>query len=231
MDTQRRSRSHRRRILAPGTGATVYILDEFTTDDPAPVSSPRTCEPGPGLALVTDTAGTNTSITSGSLTLVGTGSFNGSAVAFTQPDGSAVPRLPGTRIEVDVKIPANDAFFFIGLQTTTDPQGAPTNAAVIYALRFDSSETIDVYVYDGSGSATAENAGAWVANTAYRVRLTLRAAGCTFQISGGAFGTLGETWTTLYNSDQLTNTPLFPAINMRLAPAAAFAQVKAYRPA
>lgn len=49
-------------------GVTWLLLDEFTTDDAAPITSPRTCEPGPGTLTLTDPAN-KFSITGGKLAI------------------------------------------------------------------------------------------------------------------------------------------------------------------
>jgi len=65
--------------FAPSGGAAtvennVYTLyDDFITDDSAPVTSPRTCEPGPGVLTITDTTN-KVSIASNIVTLSGYGS-------------------------------------------------------------------------------------------------------------------------------------------------------------
>lgn len=44
-------------VVGGGKAPIVYLLrDEFTTDDNAPLTSPRTCEPGPGTLTITDAA-------------------------------------------------------------------------------------------------------------------------------------------------------------------------------
>lgn len=53
--------------------ATQLLLDEFTTDQAAPLPSTRTCQPGPGTLAVVDTSGTKASIASGKL-ILGAGS-------------------------------------------------------------------------------------------------------------------------------------------------------------
>jgi hypothetical protein len=45
----------RRRGGASWIEKNALLYDTFTTDDAAPITSPRTCEPGPGLLVVTDT--------------------------------------------------------------------------------------------------------------------------------------------------------------------------------
>lgn len=55
-------------------GITYLLLDRFTTNASAPLTSPRTCEPGPGTLTITDT-GNKLSISGGALnSLAGTGS-------------------------------------------------------------------------------------------------------------------------------------------------------------
>ena len=69
----------------------VYTInDVFTTDDAAPIASPRTCEPGPGTLTVTD-ADNHMSI-SGSKIL-----WDGAKTDYTEPRvfGAAVAPLPG----------------------------------------------------------------------------------------------------------------------------------------
>jgi hypothetical protein len=51
-------------------GPTWLLRDEFTTDDAAPITSPRTCEPGPGLLVVVDTED-KLSLSGGSLVCTG----------------------------------------------------------------------------------------------------------------------------------------------------------------
>lgn len=57
-----------RRGGGDGTGITYYLRDQFTTDDDAPMTTPRTCEPGPGTVTVDDEC----SISSGVFTLIDT---------------------------------------------------------------------------------------------------------------------------------------------------------------
>jgi len=62
-------RRHSSRLLTTlrrGGGLTYLLRDEFTTDEAAPLTSPRTCEPGPGTFTAVDT-GNNMSISSGAL--------------------------------------------------------------------------------------------------------------------------------------------------------------------
>jgi hypothetical protein len=59
--------SAKRLLLLSGETPLVYLLrDLFTTPDAAPITSPRTCEPGPGLMKITDT-GDKFSISGGNL--------------------------------------------------------------------------------------------------------------------------------------------------------------------
>lgn len=64
MSRRRRGMALRRRLLIVGTPAAAvlpltYLLnDEFSTDEAAPLASPRTAEPGPGSWTLTQTGGT-----------------------------------------------------------------------------------------------------------------------------------------------------------------------------
>ena len=224
----------RRRRRVPAAGSlpdTPYILDDFTTAAAAPLTTPRTCEAGPGKCIITDTAGTGLSIADGALSIVGTGTFGQAAAAFTLNDGATgMTRAPDLCVDFDVAAVIN-AMFFVGLQTVTAPQVAPTIGTVLYAVRINTAEKLDVYAFNGTSLPVAENVADWVPGTAYRIRLKLRMAGCVFQISGGAFGELGVAWTTLHTSTLISAIgPLYPVINSRLAPAVTLARVSAYRP-
>jgi len=74
-------------VLGGGASGVTYLLrDEFTTDDAAPLTSPRTCEPGPGTLVVTDAAN-KLSISSGVVVKTG-GTFKLlSGDAFTRANG------------------------------------------------------------------------------------------------------------------------------------------------
>src|SRR5690554_4626838 len=58
-----------------GAAPVEYLLrDEFTTDEAAPLTSPRTCEPGPGTLVTSESSGL-IAIVDGQISLTG---FNGS---------------------------------------------------------------------------------------------------------------------------------------------------------
>lgn len=78
--------------LSGGNAPIVYLLhDEFTTDEAAPLTSPRTCEPGPGAFQIIDPAGTNIKITNGVLSLTGRNSWDDTGFSATEP----IERVPG----------------------------------------------------------------------------------------------------------------------------------------
>ena len=56
--------------VAEDAGLTFLYKDEFITNEAAPMVDPRTCEPGPGVLDLTDSAATQLSI-SGSILQVG----------------------------------------------------------------------------------------------------------------------------------------------------------------
>lgn len=61
-------------VMGGGGGGITWLLrDEFTTDDAAPLTSPRTCEPGPGTLTVAETDGAVLSIASGEVNMTGSG--------------------------------------------------------------------------------------------------------------------------------------------------------------
>jgi hypothetical protein len=63
------------KIMGGGNIPLEYLLrDKFTTDDAAPITSPRTCEPGPGTLTAVESNGATLNITGGALEMVGSGS-------------------------------------------------------------------------------------------------------------------------------------------------------------
>ena len=115
---------------AGGAGVAYILLDRFTTDAAAPLTTPRTCEPGPGTLTIVDT-NSIISIASSRLVINGTPAANDRVVqplATTRAAGRAfiirVPVTPttittsgGVRIGLDAT--ANASTLDIGLDFVT----------------------------------------------------------------------------------------------------------------
>jgi hypothetical protein len=202
------------------TSDTYYIRDAFTSGD---ATDPRTCVPGPGELAITDTAGGSVTVAGGTMTVTGSGTYGQTVVT-----GEAITRRNGLRFEVDITSPLNSTFF-VGLQTTADPQSSPTPLVdvVLYALKFDNTEKIDVIV---NSTEVVSDVASWAAATTYRVRFALKTYGCTMSISGGAFGALGTAWTELYDTSAGINIGLYPVINSRFAVAVVHDNFNCYLP-
>ena len=216
-----------RKVLLRGDeqeAAIAYSLrDQFSTADAAPITTPRTCEPGPGVAAITD-SGTNVSISNGDMVVAGNGTWNQNGAVFTVDGANGITRTAGLLVEFDVEptITGIANGQMVGL-TSAASFPAATNAANIYAVRFYNDDNLDVYV---NGVITADVAA--YANTAYRVRFELKATGCTIKISGGAFGTLGEAWTTLLDTGNDSTSELFLYITSRQTNPFNYAEVRVY---
>ena len=115
--------------LGVGRGAAElsYLLrDEFTTDDAAPITNPRTCEPGPGTLTFTDT-GNRLSVASGALI--------SSASAINDPKfySSAISRACGVGVVFRVnKTLGPVAAPYLGFSSSTTP-----SYSTIYGVLFN----------------------------------------------------------------------------------------------
>lgn len=130
----------------------VYLLlDEFITDDAAPVISPRSAEPGPGVLDFVDVAG-KFSITGGYL-MAAVGSTNPSTEGFTS--SIAYPRSAGLALKVtDIfGLHGTQSQGFIGFHTGTPA----TNTTFAYTV--GSPHTIDAIQT------------AWIGGSSGRIRL------------------------------------------------------------
>ena len=135
-------------------GFRYLLLDRFLTDASAPLSSPRTCEPGPGQITFTDTAN-RFSITGGALTL-------GSSTTAATAAVSVAARPAGYAIMATLSSPTGTSrwgylngpmfTFTVGAMSVRDVSSAvyatglttPTNVAII------SRSTGAFYVADGT---------------------------------------------------------------------------------
>lgn len=99
------------------------LLDAFTTADDAPVTSPRTCEPGPGVLTFVD-AGNRLSIASGDLVA------SGGAASYGDPNGmsQSVLRKIGTVLAGFFTITDTAAILEVGWDNVTGTGALDSNA-------------------------------------------------------------------------------------------------------
>lgn len=164
-------------LMQGGSGVvpiTYQLRDQFTTPDDAPLTSPRTCEPGPSTLVFTDT-GNKLSIANG--VLVKTGG------TFKVLSGSAFSRANGTSFFSRVKMTtsAHDGIF------GTSEDG--TNVVDGINLRSD-------LLYIKSGGSDIYNAGTLngILNSVHDLLVVQRSTGAYLFIRGGPF----SKWHLLY---------------------------------
>lgn len=178
-------------------GGDAFLLkDEFTTDDAAPLTSPRTCEPGPGTITAVETDGT-LAISSGKLQIgaQSTPAWGDLGIYGT----STIARQAGRMLICDVTVDTAGILniCYWGKNASVDytqmtSRGLHVNAGVAYLLNAAGS---------GPQIATVSN------GVTYQWALILRTAGMCILIKGGAF----TEWELLYVVDDDTDTNLRPA--------------------
>jgi hypothetical protein len=159
----------------------LLLKDEFTTDDDAPMTTPRTAEPGPGTMTVIDT-GNQLSTMAGKL----------HAASAT---GTGDPRAYGS-----VKVRAAG---LAGISKVT------TNSAIIWGWHSATSAYPQKGAFQKNGTTLqlipGSAVGVVAANTDYETAIVLRSAGAFFLIKGGAF----TDWTLLYVNKILTDANVY----------------------
>jgi len=166
--------------------------DAFVTNEPAPLSSPRTAEPGPGILTITDTDN-KASIASGALHLA-----PHSTPAGGDPGvwGGALARTCGRALLARVTLAAINTSVKIGW----DSDQAST--AQHNSLSFNSDGKIDPTT---SGSTAAADTATYT--TAQQdLAIILRAAGAYF------LRRTSTDWDLLWADDTDTTATLYPAI-------------------
>jgi hypothetical protein len=183
-------------VTTPGgvaTSTTEWILallrDEFTTDEAAPLASPRTCEPGPGTLTAVQTDG-QFSIAGGKLEypVQATPTWGDLSIY-----GAALARSAGLAVIADyAHVGGNEMRFGWSAATTGGPN--------------------DVHVASGSGGViypvpyTVSFAVALGAR--YAVANILRGVGGLFAIKGGIY----TDWNLLWVNAAAAGNPLYPII-------------------
>lgn len=171
-------------------GLAALLYDAFTTDDAAPITTPRTAEPGPGTGTVTDT-GNYLSI-SGSRLL-----FGNTTSAWVDP-----------RIVYDSFARAAGRVLFFKITTSTacvsgwytGTAGGSSNSRLALYL----SNATTLHLYNGS---QIELGLTLTTSQEYQIALVLQAAGGFGLIKGGS---QFADWTLLAIDRITSTTPLYP---------------------
>jgi len=169
------------------------LYDEFTTDDAAPLSSPRTCEPGPGTITAVQTDGQF--------------SISGGKLAWT---AQASPAHGDERIDAPTVSKAAGVYAFykkVVLSTgNTQTFGFDTNATlepISFSARMD---FLTFRITYSAGSAA--NVRTFATTTEYDLVLIMDGTLGYVFIRGGAF----SRWTLLW-VQTISETTLYPAIS------------------
>lgn len=150
-----------------------YILrDEFITNSASPLTSPRTCEPGPGTLTLAD-AGNKMSIANSKLT------YAGGSSDWINPGGywsSAITRVAGRAFYAVATLSSGSYNTPLDIKTTA-LQGA-YNTREVYSISLRTTTTIAITPQQASGMTIVCDTA--VAGTAYPLLIILRDPGAFF---------------------------------------------------
>lgn len=174
------------------------FLDRFITPDDAPVTSPRTCEPGPGTITFTDT-GNKFSIADGVL------NFNGGTAnaGFNDPKavGSSIARANGRIFLFRFKLTSNGGLSGFGLRDTA--------SAKYLGVRIANGSQAILFVEDSLPSSTTYDPGfAYATGQEYEFAIIFRSTGAFFLMRGG----LLPAWTLLWVGKTANIASYYPSI-------------------
>ena len=180
-----------KRLLLGRAGALTFLLrDDFTTAASAPLTSPRTCEPGPGTLTITDT-NNKLSVASGKLTFATGGVGAGDPGIW----GSVLlVRLAGRTVMASVV--CSSSAIEVGWDSNQ-------NVSVTDCFRVATSGTT---LRDGG--AVIDGGLTISGVTSYLVAVVQRGAGFFAFIKGGIY----TNWTLIWVSIS-TSTSVYPAIS------------------
>lgn len=192
-------------IFGEVSAALVLLLrDDFTTAQSAPLTSPRTCEPGPGTWTILDTEN-KLSIVSDTLAYAG-----GGASASGDPHlyAAAVTRAVGVGLYCRYRYTAttDNAPLRVGFHSAVPTSGANINAQVFTIV--SSTQTITLVGESGGGGIGNGGNEAFAVNTYYHLIMVLRSTGAFGIVKGGVY----TDWTLLVPSVFNSSATLYPLI-------------------
>lgn len=187
---------HKIPVLGNRPWIPVYLLkDQFTSADPAPLVTPRACEPGPGTLTATETDG-SFSISGGALNFAAQTTPNWGDLALV--DATGTTRTAGRALYFKVYLNNVVGQVMIGWCTATVGNHTIFDAAV----RFNLTNIQNVL------SGVFSSIDACAATTAYQVCLIVKSIGFLLFIKGGTF----TEWTLLWVSSLNSTAALYPRI-------------------
>lgn len=180
--------------IGPSAGVRYLFRDTFRSNAAAPLTSPRTAEPGPGSLTLIQTDG-QFSIASNALAFpVQTTPAWGDQSLYSS---GSLARKVGRALICDVTVSSGSLF-----SIAWGSGGGGNQAQIIdLALLFSASGVLSVVT---SAGVTQTVTGTWTAGVTYTVALVLRASGMHLIIKGGVFGT----GTRLFVTNSVTTSNL-----------------------
>lgn len=188
-------------LRSAGGGGVVFLLrDDFTTADAAPLTSPRTCEPGPG-----------------TLTSVQNDGDFGIVSGILEYSAQATPAVEDLKLADNggyARLAGRFVVYRISKDNTTTPYPrvgwnfSPTTtsqATKYYGVGFDDAARLFAL-----SAAIAPQVGSYIGATYYLMGAVLRATGSFSVIKGGAF----TEWTVLWVNASGSEATLYPAMSV-----------------
>lgn len=167
--------------------AATYLLEDlFTTDDAAPVTTPRTCEPTGTFVF---TGESNFSISSAQLQIASPGAWN--AGGFR--DNAIRTRTAGRRFYATFTV-TNATNTKRGYFAWNSVAGINFDSIDTWSvLLFANGSTVDIYIADAAGGTSFGTIANIAISTEYQLLIIQRSAGYFVYLKGGAF----TNWTML----------------------------------
>ena len=168
----------------------IVFLDEFIN---SPISTDRW--------TVTDTGG-NLSVTGGALAVAGGVTEGDPGIASKR----VFTRRAGLTLEFAIRTTSNTSSTNgVGFATTATPT---VNMPGQWPAGFRLTSATGFTILDNEATA-GPSARVIVADTDYLLRIVLKAAGALYYVSGGIYGTLGLTWTLVWESSVNATAALY----------------------
>jgi len=194
------------RAGSAGAGVAYLFNEQFTTDDAAPLASPRTCEPGPGGSQSYENDGT-LSISGGKLLWTPQASWAHGDLTWWMEETFA--RTLGRQFIWDVErtTGTENIYNWITPTAITIP-GTPGTPVGAFVLQYSNNLSVG----NGTSTVVLTHLPETIVNERLYVAVVLRAAGVHYLMKGGGLYT---DWTLVHTHDNGTNGPLrFAAQNL-----------------
>lgn len=194
---------HAMRRVRSGWTPSFLLRDDFTADDAAPLTSPRTCEPGPGTLTAVQTDGT-LAVSGGKLafTAQGTPAWGDQGIY----DATGYNRISGRALFSQVNLPLDLLLSWIEWRAAAS-LGNPADANGQHAILFADTTRRLIWTI-GTTSITLQTA--WTLSQMYTGGILLRTSGAFYVMKGG---TEFPTWIVVWIDNIAAGSPLYAAMN------------------